>query len=126
MSAETRRLIEQFWATMNENDWEAVGPLLHDDYILEYPQSGEQFRGRAAAVAINAEYPVVGRWSFVVRTLVADGANAASDVVFTDEAIEHRLQTFFEVRDGLIYRMVEYYPEPFPAPAERAHLVSDS
>jgi ketosteroid isomerase-like protein len=124
MGEENRRLVERFWATMNTNDWGEVGALLHDDYTLEYPQSGERFRGRATAVAINAEYPVAGRWMFVVRAIVADAGGAASDVVFSDGAGEHRLQTFFQMRDGLIWRMVEYYPEPFDAPASRAHLVN--
>jgi len=125
MGKENRRLIERFWATMNANDWAAMGALLHDDYSLDYPQSGERFRGRAAAIAINAEYPVVGRWTFTVRTIVADAAGMATDVVFANGAGEYRVQSFFAVRDGLIARMVEYYPEPFAAPAERARLVGD-
>jgi Domain of unknown function (DUF4440) len=40
-----RQLVEQFWQTMNANDWRAVGALLHDDYLLTYPQSGERIRG---------------------------------------------------------------------------------
>lgn len=125
MGEENRRLIERFWATMNANDWAAMGALLHDDYSLDYPQSGERFRGWAAAIAINAEYPVVGRWTFTVRTIVADAAGVATDVVFANGAGEYRVQSFFAVRDGLIARMVEYYPEPFAAPAERARLVGD-
>ena len=40
-----RQRIEHFWQTMNANDWQAVSALLHDDYLLVYPQSGERFRG---------------------------------------------------------------------------------
>src|SRR5947208_156475 len=63
--AQNRQLIERFWATMETNDFRAVGDLLHDDFVLDYPQSGERFRGREHWVAINANYPAHGRWHFV-------------------------------------------------------------
>ena len=56
--------MERFWATMRTNDFQAVGELLHDDYVLEWPQSGERIRGRANFVAINENYPAHGRWEF--------------------------------------------------------------
>jgi hypothetical protein len=31
--------------------------------------------------------------------------------------------SFFTVEDGLITRLVEFWPEPYAAPANRAHLV---
>lgn len=65
-----------------------------------YPQSGERFRGRAAFIAINAEYPTAGRWSFAVRTIVADVASTTSDIVFANAAGKYRLQSFFELWEG--------------------------
>jgi hypothetical protein len=128
MGAETRRLIEQFWALMNANDWEAAALLLHERFTLEYPQSGDRFRGRAAFLALNAESPAIGRWSFAVRTIVASTASAATEVVAFDEVRDDRILSFFEVRGGLIWRMIEYWaewPEPFVAPAVREGLVPD-
>jgi hypothetical protein len=38
--------------------------------------------------------------------------------------VQHpRAVSFFEVADGLVRRIVEYWPEPYDAPANRAHLV---
>lgn len=62
MSSEKNRyILEQFWAAMNTNDFGAVGIWLHDDYVLEWPQSGERIRGRDNFVAINKNYPAAGR-----------------------------------------------------------------
>jgi hypothetical protein len=50
----TRQRVEHFWQTMNTNDWQAVGALLPDDYVLVYPQSSERFRGRERFIALNS------------------------------------------------------------------------
>ena len=119
----TREVVERFWRTMNENDWHAAGRLLHDDYVLDWPQSGERIRGRDNFVAVNAHYPAAGRWHFTVRRLVADEQGVASDVTVTDGALTARAVSFFEVRDGLIWRMTEYWPDPFEPAAWRARWV---
>jgi ketosteroid isomerase-like protein len=36
-----RRLVTQFWAAMQANDWAAATALFADDYVLYWPQSGE-------------------------------------------------------------------------------------
>jgi ketosteroid isomerase-like protein len=118
-----RRLIEQFWAAMASNDFEAAGQLLHDEFVLEWPQSGERIRGRRNFARINAEYPAAGRWSFTVHRIVADDQGAVSDVSVTDGAIRGRAITFSEVRDGRIIRQTEFWPDPFAAPEWRAAWV---
>ncbi len=118
-----RRVVERFWLEMNENDWRAASQLLHDDYLLEWPQSGERIRGRDNFVAVNAHYPAAGRWRFDVLHLVADGEGAASEVAVTDGAVVARAISFFEVRDGLIVRMTEYWPDQFEAAEWRARWV---
>ncbi len=55
-----REIVETFWVTMGTNDFVAVANLLHDDYILEWPQSGERIRGRENFASINTFYPAVG------------------------------------------------------------------
>jgi hypothetical protein len=46
---------------METNDFYAVAELLHDDYILEWRQSGERIRGRDNFAAINTYYPAEGK-----------------------------------------------------------------
>ncbi len=123
MSAETRRLIERYWEIMNRNDFEAVGALLHDDFVLAYPQSGERIRGRDNNALLNADYPSPGPWTFIVDRLLVDDDHAVTDVQVRGAEVSERAISFFEVRDGLIWRITEYWPDPFEPPAARAHLV---
>ena len=118
-----RQSVERYWRTMNTNDWRAVGALLHDDFVLIWPQSGERFRGRENFIAVNANYPAAGAWRFTVHSVVADEAGAATDVGVTDGERNDRVITFFEFRDDLILRMTEFWPDPFEAAAWRARWV---
>jgi ketosteroid isomerase-like protein len=116
-------MVERYWRTMNTNDWRAVGALLHDDYVLVWPQSGERIRGRENFIAVNANYPAAGAWRFTVHRVIADEVGAASDVTVTDGERMDRAASFFELRDGLIWQMTEFWPDPFEAPAWRAQWV---
>lgn len=119
----TRRVVAQFWAAMQENDWTAATALFADNYMLEWPQSGERIRGGANFVAINSAYPAAGRWRFTVERLVVEGEQAVTDVVVSDGAVIARAITFTTVRNGRIVAQVEYWPDPFDAPAWRTAWV---
>lgn len=119
----TRQLVDQFWAAMQANDWDAAAALFADDYMLQWPQSGERIRGAANFVAINRAYPAAGRWRFTVERLVVEGEQAVTDVVVSDGAVNARAITFTMVRNGRIAGQVEYWPDPFDAPAWRAAWV---
>lgn len=69
---------------MQTNDFKAAGEWLHDDYILEWPQSGEQIRGRGNFVAVNEHYPAHGRWEFKVHRMIAEDNEVVSDVSVTE------------------------------------------
>jgi len=116
----TRSLIEHFWQTMDTNDWLAASQLLHEEYVLEYPQSGERMLGREGFIAINARYPAAGPWRFHIERIIADEAEAVSDVIVTAPSVRARVVSFFELRDGKIWRMTEFWPDPFEAAAWRA------
>jgi ketosteroid isomerase-like protein len=120
---ETRQVIERFWAAMQTNDFRRAGEILHDDYVLEWPQSRERIRGRANFIAMNENYPAHGRWEFTVHRIVAEGDQAVSDVDVTDGAVTGRVITFSTVREGKILRQTEFWPDPFEASAWRAGWV---
>lgn len=119
----TRRLVAQFWTAMQANDWAAAAALFADDYVLHWPQSGERILGSANFVAINRAYPAAGRWRFTVERLVVEGEQSFTDVVVSDGAVTARAITFATVRDGRIASQVEYWPDPFDAPAWRTAWV---
>lgn len=118
---ETRRVVEALWRAIQARDWEGVAALLADDFVCEWPVSGERIRGRENFVAVNRDYP--GDWRIEVRRVIAEGERAASEVaVRIGEKVDVAV-SFYELREGRIAREVDYWPEPYAAPEGRAHLV---
>jgi hypothetical protein len=116
-------IVREFWETMQTNDFRAVGQLLSDDYILEWPQSNERIRGRDNFAALNEQYPAHGRWQFVLNNLVGNDTEAVSDVSVTDGVQSARAITFSTVKDGKSCKQIEFWPENYPSPENRKHLV---
>lgn len=123
MSTRAVELVQKFWALMKTNDFRSVGSVLADDFVLDWPQSGERIRGRDNYAAMNEEYPANGRWEFTVNRIVGNDSEAVSDVSLTDGVQKARAISFFTVRDGKIAKMVEFWPEPFAPLDNRKHLV---
>lgn len=120
---ESKQVVLGFWAAMQSNDFKAAGEFLHDDYVLEWPQSGERVRGRSNFVAINENYPANGRWEFMIHQLIAEGEQVVSYVGVTDGDIFATVVTFSTVRQGKIWRQTEFWPDPFEPAAWRAEWV---
>jgi len=118
-----KQLIESFWSTMGTNDFYTVAQLLHDDYVLEWPQSGERIRGRDNFAAINTYYPADGKWTFKINHIVAEGDTVVTDVSISDGTKHDRAVTFSTVLDGKIWKQVEFWPEPFESPDWRTQWV---
>ena len=123
MKSSAVEIVQQFWALMRTNDFAAVAAVLAPGFVLEWPQTKERIRGAERFVRMNAEYPAHGRWEFTIHRLVGGAHEAVSDVAITDGVQHARAISFFETADGRVRRIVEYWPEPCDAPANRAHLV---
>lgn len=118
-----KQLLETFWAVMATNDFQAAAELLHDEFTLEWPQSGERIRGREHFALINTHYPADGMWQFRINAIAADDEVVVTDVSVTDGKRHDRVVTFSTIRDGKIWKQVEFWPEPFEAPGWRAGWV---
>jgi ketosteroid isomerase-like protein len=117
-------VVREFWRLMASNDFESVRAVLADDFVLEWPQSKERIRGGANFARMNTEYPSgTGRWSFRIDRLVAAGDSVVTQVSITDGVQSAEAVSFFTVAGGRIVRLVEWWPEPYEAPAHRRHLV---
>jgi hypothetical protein len=57
MSVDHKALFDLFIEIHNEHAWDRLGEVFTDDYVEEYPQSGEVFRGLANVRAVRAAYP---------------------------------------------------------------------
>lgn len=116
-------IVREFWRLMATNDFRSVTAVLAPTFVLEWPQSNECIRGAERFARMNAEYPAAGPWRFTVNHLVTGRDEVVSDVTVTDGVQTARAISFFTVADRRITRLVEFWPESYPAPSNRAHLV---
>ncbi|MGH3863984.1 nuclear transport factor 2 family protein [Actinokineospora sp.] len=120
----TRAVVRQYFERMGEREWAGFGDLLAVDVRYELPQTNELITGRERLVQFNQEYP--GDWSFEVTRLIADGTTAAGSMNFKVGTEEMVALVYFEVADGLITRITDFWPEQYEPPAGREHLVERS
>ena len=118
---ENKQVVERLWNLMEKQDWSAAGELLHDDFVQEWPQSGERIRGRQNAMAINQNYP--GFPSQTMGRILAAGDLVTSEVTLDYGGQVYRGVSIFEFRDGKIGKETDYFAQPFGAPAWRAQWV---
>jgi len=116
-------VVERFWQLMASNDFDSVGVVLSDDFVLDWPQSNERIRGRDNFAGMNRTYPAHGPWQFTVQRLFGNACEVVSDVEVTDGVQHARALSFFTVEAGLITHLREYWPEDYDAPENRAQWV---
>lgn len=120
------RVAEALWRALQAGDWEAAGGHLHDDFVQEWPQSGERIVGRDNAMAIERSFPG-GLPTMRFRRTLAAGDLAVLEVELTyADGSRYLGVSILELRDGKVMRETDYYAEPFQAPAWRAPWVERS
>jgi hypothetical protein len=107
---------------------EAMDPAMeyeerHEDYLLEFPQSGERM-DRDGLRKLQENFPGGKAPRIQLRRVTGSG-----DVWFFESVIHYADGTVFygvgrvEFRDGKMWRETRYYAEPFEAPAWRSGWV---
>jgi len=118
---ENRQTVERLWQLMEKQDWTAAGELLHDDFVQEWPQSGERIRGRENSMAINQNYP--GFPTQTVGRILAAGDLVTSEVTLNYGGQIYHGVSIFEFRDGKVVKETDYFAQPFKAPGWRSQWV---
>lgn len=117
--AELRRTIT---ARLNDLDPAAEYTLHHPtDYVAEFPQSGERFRGRDNMRAMRRAYPDPP--TIRLRRLLGGGDLWIAETTADYGGRVYHGVSILELRDGTVVRETNYYAEPFPAPDWRAPWV---
>jgi ketosteroid isomerase-like protein len=117
------QVAEGLWRALQAGDWDAAGGYLHDDFVQEWPQSGERIVGRDNALAIERNFPG-GLPAMRFRRTLAAGDLAVLEVELTYADGDRYLGvSVIELRDGKVVKETDYYAQPFPAPAWRAQWV---
>ncbi len=104
---------------------ELIKEYATDDFVEEWPQSGERLT-KAASTRMGESYAQMSGTSptFKYRRMLGGG-----DVFVVEGTIDYgdgipvSYVGVGEVRDGKVARMTEYFANPFEAPAWRADFV---
>ena len=141
-----RALVDRYATAIASDDFDAQDALVHDDYVLEFPQSGERFRGRANRRFVFERYPgraqsgsrpEIGRitgtddqfirrasamsWSVLHLTGSGDEFSVTGTVAYPDGQLWHFV-SLLQLRDGKVWRESAYFGLPFDAPDWRAKV----
>jgi hypothetical protein len=118
--AGTRAGIEQHWAASESGDIDTEHAIYADDAILDYPQSGERFRGRSKIKAQRGGHPAERH--FTVLRIRGTGDLWVSECVITYDGAPTYSVSIMAFTDGRVSHETQYFADPFPAPASRAAL----
>jgi ketosteroid isomerase-like protein len=125
-----RATVERLRAMFESGSLDALSGQLYelaaDDFVQEWPQSGERIRGRDNAKAINDNYPQMTGSSpkFSMRRMSGEGAHwVVEGSIDYGDGTPVSYVGVAELRDGKIARITEYFGNPFEAPAWRSQWV---
>ena len=124
-----REMAAEYDAVLKTGDFGKLAELTQkyatDDFVEEWPQSGERLT-KAASVRMAETYPQMSGTSpkFTYKRMLGGG-----DVFVVEGTIDYgdgipvSYVGIGEMRDGKVAKMTEYFANPFEAPAWRADFV---
>jgi hypothetical protein len=113
-----RELFLHHWAYSGVDE-DKAHEIYHDDAILEFPQSGERFRGKANMQGFRERYPATGV-DFEPREIRGSGDFWIGEGRARYDGGEPiHFVNILEFRADLVQRETIYFAEPFPAPEWR-------
>jgi ketosteroid isomerase-like protein len=115
-----RPLIEEHWRASERGDTEAEHAIYVDDATLDYPQSGERFRGRSTIAAQRSGHPADRH--FTVERISGSGDLWVSECVITYDGSPTHSVSIMEFADGQVEHETQYFADPFSAPPWRLTL----
>ena len=147
MAADFRAVFERVADVMNRRDWDGFSRVFTEDYVEEYPQSGEVIRGLRNAIDVRRNYPgglaeqgvdvasvrVAGSDTWVMTprfTLVrAEGSDNIGTVMwrvrYPDGSIWW-LVALYELRGDMVERATMFFAPVFDPPEWRAPYRQES
>ena len=118
--ARTRARLEQHWEASDRGDSDTEHAIYAADAILDYPQSGERFRGRSKIQAQRGGHPAERH--FTILRIRGGGDLWVSECVITYDGVPTYSVSVMEFADELVTHETQYFADPFQAPAWRAAL----
>ncbi|WP_330173118.1 nuclear transport factor 2 family protein [Streptomyces sp. NBC_01498] len=115
-----RAALNDHWRASERGDTEAEHAIYAADAILDYPQSGERFRGRAKISAQRGGHPADRH--FTVRRIVGGGNLWVSECVITYDRVPTHSVSIMEFSGGHVVHETQFFGDVFAAPEWRAAL----
>lgn len=112
-----RRAIEEHWRASEQAESELEHAIYAEDALLDYPQSGERFRGRATIAAQRGGHPAERH--FTVLRISGAGDLWVSECVITYDGAPTYSVSIMEFAAGRVVHETQYFADPFGAPASR-------
>ena len=134
MAIDTDRATEERIRAMFENASieslaRAQYDIAADDFVEEWPQSGELIRGRENAKAINDNYPAMTGTSphMKLRRISGEGTHwAIEGTIDYGDGVPVSYVSIAELRGDKLVRVTEYFANAFEAPAWRSRWVEQT
>jgi ketosteroid isomerase-like protein len=125
-----RATVERIKGLIEQGDLDSLSKGMYelqaDDFVEEWPQSGERIRGRDNSKAINDNYPQMtgSNPKMKLRRITGEGSVwVAEGTIDYGDGTPISYVGITELRDGKIARITEYFANPFEAPAWRSKWV---
>jgi hypothetical protein len=118
--ARARAAIEEHWRASERGDPETEEAIYAAEAILDYPQSGERFRGRATITAQRGGHPAARH--FTVLRIAGSGNLWVSECVITYDGVPTYSVSIMEFSDEHVVHETQYFADPFNASEWRAAL----
>jgi hypothetical protein len=112
--------IEEHWRASEAGDTEAEHAIYAEDAVLEYPQSGERFKGRTTIAAQRGGHPADRH--FAVQRIVGSGDLWVSECIITYDGAPTYSVSVMEFVGEKVVHETQFFADPFPAPESRAAL----
>jgi hypothetical protein len=127
--ADTKAMAAAYEAALRSGDISELTKLSHEygspDFVQEWPQSGERINLENSLKLFESYGEMTGtKPAFTYkRMLGADDHFLVEGTIDYGDGVPVSYVGIGEVRDGKIWRMTEYFANPFPAPEWRAAFV---
>ena len=119
MERSNRELVMEFLEAGERGEMETIIRLLHEDMVMEWPQSGERFSGRDNAAGAMRAQEVKPEPAGEPRMVGSGDVWVVMLPLRYGEDLYHYVGVL-ELDAGRIRRGTGYFAAPFPAQASRA------
>ena len=121
---DNRGAVEAMWEAFARKDFEAAAESMADDFVEDWPQSGERIAGKENWLSIVKNFPGGVPDATPVR-LVGEGDVWVQELLFDyrGDVGTYHVCAVHEFRDGKMAAMTEYFGPPFEPAEWRAQWI---